>query len=242
MQLAVFDREAKDGQIVTDWIDFGILRFVEKPTFTSGSEWIPQKGEPAIDQDRTTSTPPLSRRAGWGGGDRLADRCQRLLPGGQAHPLLLTDLSPRTTASTSTASGPVRPCASVRSPIVPRRAPIEPATWPPRAHDRGGRYRELVLSLLERQADRRRACGSRRCAPGRDGPARGSFGRSDGGHLGRLRDDRGQRDARDRPDLRRCLWARDRRRSPGHRGHSRRHHRPDHRRHWGRRTWAVSRI
>jgi len=56
-QLAVFDDKATGGQLVTDWIDFGILRFVEKPSFTSGSEWIPQEGEPAIDQDRDDFDP-----------------------------------------------------------------------------------------------------------------------------------------------------------------------------------------
>ena len=57
MQLAVFDAKAAGGQLVTDWIDFGTLRFVEKPTFTSGSEWIPQESEPAIDQDRDDFDP-----------------------------------------------------------------------------------------------------------------------------------------------------------------------------------------
>jgi len=56
-QLAVFDDKATGGQLVTDWIDFGILRFVEKPSFTSGSEWIPQEGEPAIAQDRDDFDP-----------------------------------------------------------------------------------------------------------------------------------------------------------------------------------------
>lgn len=52
-QLATFDSEATNGQLITDWIDFGTLRFVEKPVFACGSEWIPQEGEPAIDQERT---------------------------------------------------------------------------------------------------------------------------------------------------------------------------------------------
>ena len=56
-QQAVFDAEAEGGQLITDWIDFGTLRFVEKPTFTCGSEWMPQEGEPAIDQDRDDFDP-----------------------------------------------------------------------------------------------------------------------------------------------------------------------------------------
>lgn len=57
MQLAVFDAEAAGGQLLTDWIEFGILRFTEKPTFTSGSEWIPQEGEPSLDSDRRDFDP-----------------------------------------------------------------------------------------------------------------------------------------------------------------------------------------
>lgn len=56
-QLAVFDSEAVGGQLITDWIDFGTLRFTEKPVFASGSEWIPQDGEPQVNQERTNLDP-----------------------------------------------------------------------------------------------------------------------------------------------------------------------------------------
>jgi hypothetical protein len=52
-QLAVFDAEAENGQLVTEWIDFGTLRFTEKPVFTCGSEWLPQDGEPSVDTERS---------------------------------------------------------------------------------------------------------------------------------------------------------------------------------------------
>jgi hypothetical protein len=71
-QLATFDSAAAGGQLITDWIEFGTLRFTEKPVFVSGSEWIPQDGEQPVNQERTnldTSThlvvPGGAQVVGW---------------------------------------------------------------------------------------------------------------------------------------------------------------------------------
>jgi hypothetical protein len=57
-QLAVFSEEAlASGQMVTDWIEFGTLRFTAKPVFLTGSEWVPQEGEPSVNAERSDLDP-----------------------------------------------------------------------------------------------------------------------------------------------------------------------------------------
>jgi len=57
-QTATFDEEAAEsGVIVTDWIEFATLRFITKPVFLTGSEWMPQEGEPSVNAERSNLDP-----------------------------------------------------------------------------------------------------------------------------------------------------------------------------------------
>lgn len=60
-QVATFDAEALEkGMIVTDWIQFGTLRFTTKPVFLTGSEWLTQGGEPPMDPERNDLDPAVN--------------------------------------------------------------------------------------------------------------------------------------------------------------------------------------
>ena len=67
-QQAVFDDEAAEsGQLVTEWIEFGTLRFTAKPVFLTGSEWLPQEDEPSVNcraqQPGPDHSPDRTRRS-----------------------------------------------------------------------------------------------------------------------------------------------------------------------------------
>jgi len=56
-QLAVFDDKATGGQLVTDWIDFAQLHFVEKPGFMAASQRMAQEDETPLDPEGTNFDP-----------------------------------------------------------------------------------------------------------------------------------------------------------------------------------------
>jgi len=52
-QLAEFDEDSVTTGLVTEWIEFGTLRFTARPVFLTGCEWMPQKEEPSVNAERS---------------------------------------------------------------------------------------------------------------------------------------------------------------------------------------------
>ena len=49
--------EAEEGVLVSDWLEFGEMRFVQEPAFTTGSRRIPLESETAMDAEMTNYDP-----------------------------------------------------------------------------------------------------------------------------------------------------------------------------------------
>ena len=58
--LAVFDDSSTPGQEITDWLDFGHMRFLSEPNVATGSKRLAQAGEAALPNDKTGFDPSLN--------------------------------------------------------------------------------------------------------------------------------------------------------------------------------------